>query len=198
MSLELLLAFAGFAFFSSVTPGPNNTMLLASGVNYGFRRTVPHIAGITFGFTAMFVLVGLGLGAVFRALPQLHVVLRYVGAAYLLWLAWKIASAKPVKEGEMRGRPLTVSQAAAFQWVNPKAWIVILGAVTVYVPRDDFGASLGLLAVLLFLVNIPCICVWAAGGSLLRPFLRHPGRVRAFNVVMALLLVLSLVPMLEE
>lgn len=198
MTAALLLAFIGFAFVSSITPGPNNTMLLASGVNYGFRRTLPHIAGISLGCMVMLLLVGLGLGQVFAALPQLYGVLRYAGAAYLLWLAWKIATAGAMTAHESEGgRPLTFWQAAAFQWVNPKAWILVVGAASTYAPREDFGRNVIVLAILLGLVNAPSICVWAGFGTALGPFLSHPRRVRVFNVTMALLLVLSLLPMLE-
>ncbi len=191
-----LLAFAGFAFVSSITPGPNNTMLLASGVNYGFRRTVPHIAGISLGCMFMLLLVGVGLGQAFAAVPWLYGVLRWAGAAYLLWLAWKIATAGTIKHhAEACGRPLTFWQAAAFQWVNPKAWIMVVGAASTYAPREDFGRGVVVLALLLGLVNVPSICVWAGFGTALRPWLSQPGRVRAFNSVMALLLVLSLLPM---
>lgn len=192
-----MLAFAGFAFVSSITPGPNNAMLLASGVNYGFRRTVPHIAGISLGCMAMLVLVGLGLGQVFAAVPLIYGVLRYAGAAYLLWLAWTIAGAGPMAGRKAGGRPMTFWQAAAFQWVNPKAWVMVVGAVTTYAPRDGFGRNVAVLAVLLGLVNLPSICVWAGCGTALRPFLSHPGRVRAFNRTMALLLALSLLPVLR-
>ncbi len=198
MTGDLLLAFTGFAFSSSITPGPNNTMLLASGANYGFRRTVPHIAGINLGFVAMFVLVAIGLGALFTALPQLYLVLRYAGALYLLWLAWKIARAGSVQPGRAGGRPLTLWQAAAFQWVNPKAWIIVVGAVTVYLPvHHAFGPDLAALALVLLAVSAPCTSVWAGGGTVLRPLLRHPWRVRAFNVGMAALLVLSLMPLVR-
>jgi len=197
MTAALLLAFAGFAFVSSITPGPNNTMLLASGANYGFRRTVPHIAGISLGCMAMLLVVGLGLGQAFAAVPLLYDVLRCVGAAYLLWLAWKIATAGTVRDhGAGSGRPLTFWQAAAFQWVNPKAWVMVVGAASTYAPRDDFGRGVVVLAVLLGLVNAPSICVWAGFGTALRPWLSHPRRVRVFNAGMALLLVLSLLPML--
>jgi len=196
MSTGLLLAFAGFAFVSSITPGPNNTMLLASGVNYGFRRTVPHIAGISLGCVVMLILVGLGLGEVFAAAPVMYGVLRYAGAAYLLWLAWRIARAGPMAVGREGGRPMGFWQAAAFQWVNPKAWMMVVGAVSTYAPRDGFVRNLAVMAVLLGLINVPSICIWAGFGSALRPFLSHPGRVRVFNVTMALLLVLSLLPML--
>jgi len=198
VSAGLMLAFAGFAFVSSITPGPNNAMLLASGVNYGFRRTVPHIAGISLGCMAMLVLVGLGLGKVFEAVPLVYGVLRYVGAAYLLWLAWTIARAGPMAGRPAGGRPMTFWQATAFQWVNPKAWIMVVGAVTTYAPRDAFAQNVAVLAVLLGLVNLPSICVWAGCGTVLRPFLSHPGRVRAFNGAMALLLVLSLLPVLTR
>ena len=198
MTPGLLLAFAGFAFVSSVTPGPNNTMLLASGVNYGFRRTMPHIAGVSLGCVAMLALVGLGLGEVFTAVPQLYVVLRYAGAAYLLWLAWKIANAGLMTGGKASGRPMTFWQAAAFQWVNPKAWILVVGAVSTYAPRDRFGQNVAVLALLLGLVNAPTICLWAGFGTAVRPWLTHPGRARTFNVTMALLLVFSLLPLLDQ
>ncbi len=197
MTADLLLAFTGFAFSSSITPGPNNTMLLASGANYGFRRTVPHLAGVTLGFAAMFVLVAAGLGQLFAALPQLYFVLRYAGALYLLWLAWKIARAGSVEPGKAAGRPFTLWQAAAFQAVNPKAWIIIVGAVTVYLPAHAFGPDLMALALALVAVSVPCTSVWASGGTVLRPLLRHPARARLFNISMAALLVLSLMPLVR-
>ncbi len=198
MSAELLLAFAGFALVGSITPGPNNAMLLASGANHGFRRTIPHVAGIAAGCVVMLLLVGLGLGRVFDAAPRLHDALRWVGAAYLLWLAWRIANAGPVAEGGAVGRPLLFWQAAAFQWVNPKAWILVVGAVSTYAPLDGFGRNVAVLAVLMGLVNVPSACVWAGFGTALRPLLSRPGRARAFNVAMALLLVLSLLPLLGD
>jgi threonine/homoserine/homoserine lactone efflux protein len=196
VTIGLLLAFAGFAFVSSITPGPNNAMLLASGVNFGFRRTIPHIVGVSLGCAIMLLLVGLGLGRIFATVPACYDVLRYVGAAYLLWLAWKIAHAGPMADGEAGGRPMTAWQAAAFQWVNPKAWILVIGAVSTYAPRDGFGQNVAVLAALLGLVNAPAICIWVGFGTGLRPLLSHPGRVRAFNVTMALLLVASLLPLI--
>jgi threonine/homoserine/homoserine lactone efflux protein len=197
MTPALMLAYASFAFVGSITPGPNNAMLLASGLNYGFRRTVPHIAGVSFGCVAMLVLVGLGLGAVFTAVPIFYTALRYAGVAYLLWLAWRIARSGPMADRQTSGRPMTFWQAAAFQWVNPKAWILVVGAVSTYAPRDGFALNVAVLALLLGLVNAPSICVWAGFGTLLRPFLSDPRRVRVFNVAMAALLVLSLLPILE-
>ena len=199
MTTALLLAFAGFAFVSSITPGPNNMMLLASGVNYGFRRTVPHMVGISLGCMLMLLVVGFGLGQVFAAFPPLYGVLRYAGALYLLWLAWKIATAGTMQaQASKGGRPFRLWQAAAFQWVNPKAWVMVVGAASTYAPRDDFLRNVAVLALLLGVVNLPSICVWAGFGTALRPFLSHPGWVRVFNVGMALLLVLSLLPMIAD
>jgi threonine/homoserine/homoserine lactone efflux protein len=195
MTAALLLAFAGFAFVTSITPGPNNAMLLASGVNHGFRRTLPHIAGINLGCVLMLLLVGLGLGNLFAAIPSLYLILRYLGAAYLLWLAWQIASGPATVDGS--GRPMRFWQAAAFQWVNPKAWIIVIGAVTTYAPRDNFAHNVIVIAILLALVNLPILALWAAGGVALQRFLHHPSRLRAFNIAMALLLVLSLYPILK-
>jgi len=198
MTAKLLLAFVGFSLVTSITPGPNNTMLLASGVNYGFRRTLPHMAGITLGCMVMLVLVGIGLGAVFAASPRLYQVIRIAGAAYLLWLAWQIACAGPTDIGGGRGRPMQFLEAAAFQWVNPKAWIVVTGAVTTYAPREDFVRSVAALTLLLMLTNAPVVALWAGCGMALRGALNKPIRVRAFNIAMAALLVLSLYPILAE
>jgi threonine/homoserine/homoserine lactone efflux protein len=197
MTTDLMLAFAGFAFVSSITPGPNNAMLLASGVNFGFRRTMPHIAGIAFGCVVMLVLVGFGLGEAFAAVPGLYDALRWAGAAYLLWLAWAIARSGPTAERPAGGRPFGFWPAAFFQWVNPKAWIMVVGAVSTYAPPDGFARNVAVLALLLVVVNLPSTSVWAAFGTILRPLLADPARIRVFNVVMALLLVLSLVPVVN-
>jgi threonine/homoserine/homoserine lactone efflux protein len=198
MTAELLLAFAGFVFVTSVTPGPNNAMLLASGVNHGFRRTLPHIAGVTLGCVVMLVLVGLGLGELFAAAPGLYLALRYASGAYLLWLAWRIACSGPISAGGSRGRPMSFLAAMAFQWVNPKAWIMVVGAVTTYAPREDFARSVAVIAVLLALINAPSVSLWAGCGVALRRVLNHSVRIRIFNISMALLLVLSLYPILER
>ena len=193
-----MLAFAGFAFATSITPGPNNTMLLASGVNFGFRRTLPHIAGVNFGCVLMVVLVGFGLGGLFAAYPLLYAVLRWVGAAYLLVLAWHIANAGPIPGGAAGRRPMRFLHAAAFQWVNPKAWVMVLGAVTTYAPREDFFRNVLVIAAAFAAINLPSVAIWAGFGVALRRVLDRPVRVRAFNVAMALLLVFSLYPLLEN
>jgi threonine/homoserine/homoserine lactone efflux protein len=198
MTFELILAFAAYAVVTSITPGPNNTMLLASGANFGFRAALPHLLGISFGFAAMVLAVGVGIGAVFQALPILQTALRYVGAAYLLYLAWKIASSRPPGSGAGQGRPLTFLQAAAFQWVNVKAWIIALGAVATYTRPEGYFGNLVIVTVIFAAVGAPCIAAWAGAGSALRGFLSDPVRLRVFNIEMALLLVISLYPVLFE
>ncbi len=193
MSLDTLLALVAFAFVTSVTPGPNNLMLLASGVNFGFRRTVPHMLGIGVGFTLMVALVGLGLAPAFEAQPALHTALRAVGAAYMLWLAWRLAHAGPVGNGApTRGRLMRFLGAAAFQWVNPKAWVMALTAVAAYAGADGGAAGVLPVALVFGAVNLPSVAVWAAFGAALRQALSRPATLRRFNVAMALLLVASL------
>lgn len=199
MTLDLLLAFVAFAFVLSVTPGPNNVMVLASGANFGFRRSVPHMLGIAFGCAILVAAVGVGLGGLFRAYPVLYDVLRWVGAAYLLYLAWGIArSGAPKKAGTAGDRPLGFLGAAAFQWVNPKTWVMALGAVTTYAPRDGYLLNVLIVALVFGLVCIPSLAVWTGFGTALGRFLESPVRLRAFNLTMALLLVLSLYPILAE
>ncbi|MDG9923027.1 MULTISPECIES: LysE family translocator [unclassified Pseudomonas] len=199
MTPELLIAFILFAFVTSVTPGPNNMMLLASGVNFGVRRSVPHMLGISLGFMVLVAAVGLGLGQLFEQFPPLYTALRYAGAAYLLYLAWKIAGAgSPDASGKAAGKPFTFLQAAAFQWVNPKAWIMAIGAITTYTPQDGFLANVLLIAALFALVNCPSVGLWTVAGSLLRRWLDKPRVLRAFNIGMALLLVASLYPILID
>ncbi len=194
MENDLLLGLAAFAFASSVTPGPNNMMLMASGANFGFRRTLPHMLGVALGFVAMAVLVGLGLMQVFARWPILHDILMVVSVAYLLWLAWRIANAAP-KAAEAGARPITFLEAAAFQWVNPKAWTMALTAITVYAP-DRSLAALAAVALIFGAINLPSVGSWAALGVLTRRALTTPARLRLFNRAMALLLVASLWPVL--
>jgi threonine/homoserine/homoserine lactone efflux protein len=196
MTPDILAALVVFAFASSITPGPNNIMLLASGANFGLRRTVPHMLGISIGHAVMVSLVGLGLIGLFAAVPWLRTALMVLSAAYLLWLAWKIANAAPPGRAEATGRPLTFLQAAAFQWVNPKAWYMAIYAQTNYAPADAPWLGPVLVALVFAAVNLPSVTVWAWGGTQVRRWLEGPGRLRAFNVTMALLLVASLWPML--
>ena len=193
MTYDLFLALLGFAFVTSVTPGPNNMMLLASGVNFGFRRTVPHMLGISMGHALMVFLVGLGLAGVFKAWPSALVALKVGSVAYMLWLAWKIAHAGAPGEGRVKPQPMTFLQAAAFQWVNPKAWAMALGAVSAYVTEPS-PLAYAMVAGSFACVNLPSVAVWAVAGQTLRRWLEVPGRLRVFNWGMAGLLVLSLWP----
>jgi threonine/homoserine/homoserine lactone efflux protein len=192
MTPDLFLALAVFAFVSSVTPGPNNLMLMASGANFGFRRTVPHMLGVGLGFAFMVALVGLGIAGAFATFPAAHQVLKWASVAYMLWLAWKIATAAPPREGQAGGVPFTFLQAAAFQWVNPKAWAMALTAIAVYAPGREIGAVL-LVAAVFGAINLPTVSSWTVLGQAMRRALTSPSRLRAFNWTMAGLLVASLV-----
>ena len=197
MSLELLLPLCTFAAVSSITPGPNNTMILASGLNYGFVRSLPHLFGITCGFTFMIFATGMGLHVVFEQLPMLQTILKYGGAIYLLWLAWKLAHAAPMSGEQARlSKPMTFLGAAAFQWINPKAWVMALSALTTYLPQGFTVIDAAMLAGVFGLIGVFCVGAWAMFGVAMRRVLQDPRSVRIFNIVMALLLVATLYPML--
>ena len=198
MTYEQLLALAVYALVTSITPGPNNFMLLASGVNFGFSRTIPHMLGIGAGFLLLLLAIGLGLGALLTAFPALHVALKIAGGAYLLYLAWKIAMSRSLS-GKNGGdaRPLTFLEATAFQWVNPKAWMIATTGMAVYTdPANPLG-SMVLVAIIFAAVNLPSVSSWAAFGSVLRGFLADPVRLKWFNIGMGLLLAATLWPMLR-
>lgn len=196
MTSQLLLALLGFAFVTSVTPGPNNMMLLASGVNFGLRRTVPHMLGVSLGHALMVMLMGFGLSGLFQAFPQAMLVLKVVSVGYMLWLAWKIAHAAAPEGRGAGGRPFSFLQAAGFQWVNPKAWAMSLGAVSAYA-GDGGLAAIVTVTVVFACVNLPSVALWAAMGEGLRHWLQDARRLRAFNWTMAALLLASLIPVLR-
>jgi threonine/homoserine/homoserine lactone efflux protein len=195
MSTDLAFAFLGFAFVSLVTPGPNNLMLMASGANYGLRRSLPHMLGVALGFGAMVGLVGVGLMALFARLPALELALKLGSMAFLAWLAWKIAHAAAPGSGAARGTPLTFAQAAAFQWVNPKGWAMALTAVSAYAPEHSW-TTIGLLAGTFATIGIGSSALWTTLGTRIRRLLTSPRRLRAFNWTMAGLLVATLIPVL--
>lgn len=195
MTLEILFALSLYALVSSITPGPNNLMLMASGANFGFARTIPHMLGISIGFLVLVVLVGIGLAQVFELYPVSYTVLKIVSVIYLLYLAWKIATATPIKERQGAGSPMTFLQAALFQWVNPKAWSMALTAISVYAPATTFWA-LAFVGGVFALVNLPSVAIWAVLGREMTRFLTNARRLAAFNWTMALLLVGSLIPVL--
>ncbi|WP_297906935.1 LysE family translocator [Thiomonas sp.] len=198
MSHESLLAFALFAFAASITPGPNNLMLLASGAHFGLRASVPHLLGVACGFLILVASVGFGLAEAFSRLPWLYALMRWAGAAYLLYLAWRIATAAPPDASRRAAaRPMSFLGAVAFQWVNPKAWLMAVSAFSTYIPATS-GALVLLGAIMLFgAINLPSITAWAIGGTQLQRLLQTRRRVVAFNLLMAGLLVASLLPMLR-
>jgi threonine/homoserine/homoserine lactone efflux protein len=199
MSQPLLIAFIVFAAVMYFTPGPNNVMLLSSGLTYGFRRTLPHIAGITFGMAFMIAAVGLGLGTIFIAYPVLQTILKYAGAAYLIYLAIAIAMSgmAPSAQDNARG-PMTFWGAAVFQWVNVKGWVMVIGTITAYAAIAGFPWNIMIQTAITFVIGAFATVAWALFGSALRPLLRSPATVRAFNFVMAVLLLASLYPVFMD
>ncbi len=199
MTPDLILALIAFALVSSITPGPNNLMLMASGANFGLKRTIPHMLGVSIGFVFMVVLVGAGLVQVFDAYPVSYTVLKVVSVAYLLYLAWKIGSnRKPPKGAKTGSKPMTFLQAAAFQWVNPKAWSMALTALGVYAPPAPTFADIVVVAVVFGLTNLPAISIWVMMGQQMSRFLNTPRRLRIFNITAGLLLVATLYPILTS
>jgi len=198
VELGILVSLIGFAFATSATPGPNTLMLLASGVNFGFRRTIPHMMGIGVGFLGLLLCVGFGLGALLERMPVLYLALKFAGGAYLVYLAWRIAMARSIGEGGKAGaRPMSFVEAAAFQWVNPKAWVMAIAAMATFTNPDSLTLSTILVALVFFFVNIPSASIWTVCGAMLREWLNHPTRLKVFNISMAILLVISLWPMLR-
>jgi threonine/homoserine/homoserine lactone efflux protein len=191
-----LAPLVALAFATTITPGPNNLMLLASGLNFGWRRTLPCWAGVVLGFSCLIVGVGLGLGAALGRWPALDLALRVGSALVILWMAWRIAGAKAHSRAEGPARPMRFFEAAAFQWINPKAWMMAVAAVAGYAPLDRFWTSLVAIVVAFWVVGAPANAVWIGFGVGLRRWLDAPGRLRLFNRVMAALLLLAALPMI--
>jgi threonine/homoserine/homoserine lactone efflux protein len=197
--LTLMLASIPFMTSMGITPGPNNILVASSGVNFGFRATVPHILGITVGYPLMLLMVGLGLAKMFIAIPPTHQVLKYVCIAYLLYLAWRIARSAAPGEAQTIKRPMTFMQGAAFQWVNAKGWVAALSAVTTYTAVDrTLPLQIMVLALLALTITLISVSCWTFFGALMRRFLHTTGRLRWFNYSMAALLVMSIIPVLWE
>ncbi|WP_087000088.1 LysE family translocator [Rhizobium sullae] len=197
MPLDTFLALVLFAFTTSITPGPNNMMLFASGANFGFRRTIPHMFGIGAGFFSLLLGVGLGLGALLHTVPALYTALKFGGGIYLVRIAWKIATSRSLSEGMESVKPMSFVAAAAFQWVNPKAWVMAVTAMATYTNPELYVASVLIVGLAFAAVNVPSVSTWAGFGSALREWLSDPVRLKWFNVTMAALLVVSLWPMLK-
>ncbi|SAK64819.1 LysE family protein [Caballeronia pedi] len=196
--LNALPAAALFALVTTITPGPNNTMLLASGVNFGLKRTVPHVLGISAGMAILMIAVGLGLAQAFERVPLLYTVLEAASVAYLLYLAWKIGTSSSVQMRDGQARPMRFHEAIAFQWINPKAWMMVLTAATTIHLHASLSLNAALMALVLVVIGLPCITMWAAFGMSLRRFLANPRWLRIFNITMAVLLVLSLYPIVAH
>jgi threonine/homoserine/homoserine lactone efflux protein len=190
----MLLALVTFCLVATITPGPNNMMLLSSGASFGLRRTVPHILGISAGCAVMVLIVGWSVGSVAQQLPAFYTALQIVSAAYLLWLAWRIATSDAPGQSGSRARPMNALEAAAFQWVNPKAWAMTLGAATSFSRPEHLITDVTIVAFILAICGIPCIMLWAGGGLAVRHLIARPSLLRGFNIGMALLLVASLLP----
>lgn len=196
--VDQILAILGFALVTAFTPGPNNTMLMISGANWGVAPSVPHMLGITIGFPVMVFAVGMGLGGVFEAYPVLHEILKYGSFLYLLYLAWKLARAgRHDTDGNRQGKPMSFLAAALFQWVNPKAWMMAVSAMALYVPAGSaILPAVLLLAAIFALTSLPSAATWCLFGTAISRFLDSDRRVAVFNAGMAALLVLSMVPTL--
>lgn len=196
MTLEIFIALTIFAFVSSISPGPNNLMLMGSGANFGFKKTVPHLLGVALGFTAMIVLVGLGIMQIFDYYPSSYQVLKVLSVAYLLYLAFKLATASnAIEQGKSKSKPMTFMQAALFQWVNPKAWTMALTGVSVYAPSQTLSAVL-FVALVFGLINLPCVSSWIVMGEKMQRLLTNHTRLKVFNYSMSALLVASLYPVI--
>jgi threonine/homoserine/homoserine lactone efflux protein len=199
MSQSLLIAFIAFAAVMYLTPGPNNIMVLSSGLTFGFRPTIPHIAGITFGCAFMVAAAGLGLGTVFVAYPALQTILKYAGAAYLVYLAAAIAMSEPVAPKQHDGRrPMTFWGAALFQWVNVKGWVMVIGSITAYAGIARFPWNIVIQVVLCLLLGVVSTSIWTLSGASLRSLMTSPRAVRVFNIAMAMLLLASLFPVFMD
>lgn len=193
--MDVFFAVLFFAFSSSITLGPNNIMMMTSGVNYGIKASLPHLLGICLGFPMMVLLVGFGFGMVFQQYPWLHQLIKILGIVYLIWLAWRIASSSPGSVDGKQRPPLSFWQAALFQWVNGKAWVMASGAIAAFTSlAGSFYADVVQITAAFLLMSFPCVGTWLVFGSLLRPLFAKPRIQRIFNIAMGLLLVASVVP----
>lgn len=193
-----IVALFSFMVASTITPGPNNLMLTASGVNFGIRRTLPHMMGIWLGVVSVMLAVGLGLGALFSAFPAVRLVMQVGGAVCILWLAWKVATSGGFGLGDAaHPRPFPFPAAVAFQWINPKLWVIAISAMAIYVRPGHVATDVALVTAANASVNIPAMFIWAGFGVALRDFLQVPGRVRIFNIVMGGLLALTVLALLR-
>ncbi|MCW8334147.1 LysE family translocator [Vibrio paucivorans] len=197
--MEYLYAVVLFAVSSSVTPGPNNIMVMTSGVNFGVRRTLPLLAGICVGFTVMLLVVGFGFGQLFQVFPALHFIIKCLGTGYLLYLAWLIAKAGSISNSKQQAKPLTFMKGALFQWVNGKAWVVATGAIAAFTTSGaGFYTQNLIIAVTFFIASFPAVGLWLFFGTLLKRWLTKDNHRRWFNYSMSALLIVSVLPVIKE
>ena len=197
--VDVFFAVLFFAFSSTITLGPNNIMIMSSGVNYGIKDSLPHLLGICIGFPLMVLLVGLGFGLVFQQYPWLHSIIKVLGILYLFWLAWRIASSTPGSVEGAKRPPLTFLQAALFQWMNGKAWVMASGAIAAFTSlQGSFMFDVAQITAAFLVMSFPCVGLWLVFGALLRPLLAKPFLQRIFNICMAVLLVASVMPVIYE
>lgn len=197
--MELYLAIFIFALSTGITPGPNNIMLMTSGMNFGIKNSLPHIAGICIGFSVMVILIGLGFSIVFEKYPLLHEAIKVLGVFYLLYLSWLIANAAPDKLDDKKSKPFTFMQAALFQWINPKAWVVVTSAVSAYTVIDEaIYSQVFAMAFIFFLAAIIATFTWLFFGKGIKKILQSHKQQKVFNITMALLLVASIYPVIKE
>ncbi|MCW8345103.1 MULTISPECIES: LysE family translocator [Vibrio] len=197
--MDYVFTVALFAVSASVTPGPNNIMVMTSGVNFGVKKSLPLLFGICVGFTMMLLLVGVGFSQLFELFPNLHFIIKCVGVLYLLYLAYLIASSSSSIHSDHQNQPLSFMKGAIFQWFNAKAWVVATGAIAAFTTAGtSFLAQNMMIATTFFVVSFPCVGLWLAFGSLLKNILNSPTRRKWFNFAMSGLLVLSVYPVLVE
>lgn len=195
--METLVPLFTFALVSTGTPGPNNVMVTASGANFGYRRSLPHVLGITIGFPLMILAIGLGLGLVFERYPLLHQIMAAMGVSYLLYLAWRIATAGKGNGDDKPSRPLTFFEAALFQWINPKAWVLSLGSLAAFTQAGpEFFFQVLLVVGAFVAVSFPCVSLWAMFGVGIGRLLNSQTHLRIFNISMGVLLAASVVPVI--
>ena len=192
----MLLSIFSFAIATAFSPGPNNLMLLSSGLTFGYKKTIPHILGVMVGFPIMVIAVGLGVERVFEMFPKLYDILKVLGLGYLLWMAWQIANSSGSMSSDdgKRQKPFTFIQAGLFQWLNPKAWIMAITATTSFTTSSThLFLQIMIIAFVYLLVGIGSTNAWALGGLFLQRIISNERRVKIFNVCMAILIVLSVV-----
>lgn len=192
--MEYYLSIILFCLVTSITPGPNNIMLMTSGLNHGVLKTVPHISGIIVGFPLMVAALGFGLGTIFLNYPVIHQVIKITGIGYLLFLAWKIANTTSANAGKNLKKPLTFIQAAAFQWLNPKAWVIAIGAIATFTTVGNFEVQVVIIVFSYLFVGSFSMGLWLLMGASLQKILRSQKQLQVFNIIMAILLVSSIVP----